>query len=96
MEPRCNLCSTRLTLISVSPQALSQPLPPVLTKDGELQVQLEEILAVRLNAASLEEFLVMWVNLPNFENSWELKSSIQKEFPNFHLGDKVDLQGGYC
>ena len=38
--------------------------------------------------------MVKWVDLPKSENSWELKSSIQQEFPHFHLGDKVDLQGG--
>ena len=35
-----------------------------------------------------------WANLSEFENSWELKSNIQREFPDFHLEDKVDLQGG--
>ena len=38
--------------------------------------------------------MVKWVDLPKSENSWELKSSIQQEFPHFYLGDKVDLQGG--
>ena len=56
-------------------------------------MQLETILATRINDAGQEEVLVKWLSLPDFENSWELKN-IQKEFPNFHLEDKVDLQGG--
>ena len=78
----------------VSPHATSQPLPTTLTEEWELQVQPAEILATRLNSAGFEEVLVKWVNLPDFENSWELRSSFQKEFPNFHLKDKMDLQGG--
>ena len=78
----------------VSPRVNSQPLPTIITEDWELQVQPEEILATRLNSAGSEEVLVKWVDLPDFENSWELKSSLEKEFPDFHLGDKVDLQGG--
>ena len=35
-----------------------------------------------------------WVNLLEFDNSWELKSNIQKEFSDFDLEDKVDFQGG--
>ena len=78
----------------VSPQAVSQPLPLAITEDWELQVQPEAIIAVRINEAGQEEVLMKWANLSEFENSWELKSNIQREFPDFHLEDKVDLQGG--
>ena len=38
--------------------------------------------------------LVQWLDLAEFESSWELRSKIEQEFPSFHLGDKVDPQGG--
>ena len=78
----------------VSPRAINQPLPLAITEDWELQVQPEAIIAVRINEAGQEEVLMKWANLSEFENSWELKSNIQREFLDFHLEDKVDLQGG--
>ncbi|CAA7399003.1 unnamed protein product [Spirodela intermedia] len=39
-------------------------------------------------------FLVKWADLPNFEATWELTSSLHQQFPNFHLEDKVKLMGG--
>jgi len=32
--------------------------------------------------------------LPLTENSWELVECISKEFPKFHIEDKVKLYGG--
>ena len=78
----------------VSPGITSQPLPRCLDEDWELKVQPETVIAVRKNDAGQEEILVKWVDLPESENSWELKASIQQEFPLFHLGDKVEVQGG--
>ena len=76
----------------VSPSVQSQPLPDCLSNEWELQVQPTEVLATRMNAVGAEEVLVKWVCLPDFENSWELKSIIQQDFPNFHLERKADLQ----
>ena len=37
--------------------------------------------------------LVKWHNLPDFESSWELADDIKLSFPDFHLEDKVLVQG---
>ena len=55
----------------------------------------EEVLAVQVTAEGEEELLIKSVGLPDFENSWEEKRIIMQEFPQFHFGDKVGLQGGY-
>ena len=78
----------------VSPTAVTQPLPTCLNEDWELQVVPEKVLATRSNAAGQQEVLIKWLELPDFESSWELRSKIEQEFPSFHLGDKVDFQGG--
>ena len=72
----------------------SQPLPPGLNEEWELNVEPAEVLAVRRNQQGELEVLVKWLNLPDFESSWELAAAIQEHFPSFHLEDKVRLQGG--
>ena len=54
----------------------------------------EKVLATKTNAPRQPEVLIKWLDLPEFENWWELRSKIEQEFPSFYLGDKVDLQGG--
>ena len=78
----------------VSPSASSQPLPKYLSEDWELKVSPEEIIATRVNDAGQEELLVKWPDLLAFENSWELKSNFQQEFPDFHLGTRWIFRGG--
>ena len=78
----------------ISPTALSQPLPKCLTDGWELKGIPEAIVDTRLNAVGEEEVLVKWADLPDFESSWELETTIRQSFPDFHHGDKVELQGG--
>ena len=56
---------------------MSQPLPACLSDKWELKVQPKKILAIHLNATGQEELLVRWADLPEFENSRELKTDIR-------------------
>ncbi|GJZ95240.1 ty3-gypsy retrotransposon protein [Tanacetum coccineum] len=40
------------------------------------------------------EVLIKWKDLPTHEATWELYSTIQKQFPDFHLEDKVAVWEG--
>lgn len=40
------------------------------------------------------EVLIAWKGLPTSEATWELYEQMLKQFPHFHLGDKVVFQGG--
>ena len=40
------------------------------------------------------EVLIKWRGLPDFEASWESVDLISKQFPNFHLEDKVFSKTG--
>ena len=39
------------------------------------------------------EVLIKWKDLPDCENTWEDYETINTEFPQFHLEDKVKLVG---
>ena len=78
----------------VAPGTTSQPLPLCLNKELELQLDLEEVIAVRLNVQGEPELLAKWKNLPSFENSWELKSLFMQQYPTFQLEDKLNFEGG--
>lgn len=41
-----------------------------------------------------EEWLVKWEDRPFCDATWEEAKMIQREFPRFHLEDKVTLQLG--
>jgi len=58
-----------------------------------LDVQPKQLLETRTNNKGELEVLIKWQHLPNSENSWEACSPISKEFPDFHLKDKVKLHG---
>ncbi|KAJ1377014.1 Chromo-like domain superfamily, partial [Sesbania bispinosa] len=73
---------------SIAANVTSQPLPPFLAEDWELQVQPAEALAVRKNVQGEPEILIKWKDLPDFEKSWEALSTLQEHFPNFHLEGK--------
>jgi len=71
----------------------SQPLPPMLSE--VLEVTPEKLLDTRTNSLGKLEVLLKWHQLPETENSWESAASISKEFPDFHLEDKVSSWAGY-
>jgi len=70
-----------------------RPLPVELSEDIELIVEPEQIRVTRTNAKGELEVLVKWLNLPEFENTWELATTLKTTFPLFHLEDKVTLKG---
>lgn len=39
------------------------------------------------------EVLIKRQHLPSIENSWEATTTINKEFPTFHLKGKLELRG---
>ena len=79
---------------NVRPFTSSQPLPQDLSTEAELLVQPEQIPDNGKNDKGEHEVLVKWQHLPDFENSSELAARIKIVFPNSHLEDKVNLQGG--
>ncbi|CAA7391023.1 unnamed protein product [Spirodela intermedia] len=70
-----------------------QPIPGILTNAWEWKVTPKDILVIR-NSSFDTEVLVKWADLPDFEATWELASSLHQQFPNFHLQDKVKHMGG--
>ncbi|WVY92875.1 hypothetical protein V8G54_031963 [Vigna mungo] len=70
-----------------------QPLPPMLSEEYMLEVTPEKLLDTQKNAAGEMEALPKWQQLPESEYSWESAAVISTEFPDFHLEDKVKLQG---
>ena len=72
-------------------------IPPQLTADMELQVEPKVVLDIRKKPTSSPgdfEVLLKWKNLPDFEATWEDYYTIQHQFPNFHLEDKVNVWVG--
>lgn len=51
------------------------------------------MLDCRINEGGQLEIVVKWNQLPDFESSWEEVSVITEHFPQFHLEDKVNLNG---
>ena len=76
----------------LAPNVVCQPLPMGLTKDWELRVQPLEVLAVRRNGHGELEVLIKWLDMPEFESTWELAEDIKINFPDFHLDDKAVVQ----
>jgi len=76
------------------PTTSTQPLPPQLTEDYILEVYPEQQLDTRKTTQGDLEVLIKWKHLPDIENSWESAVCIHKEFQEFHLEDKVNLNGG--
>ncbi|KAA0062427.1 Retrovirus-related Pol polyprotein from transposon 297 family [Cucumis melo var. makuwa] len=61
---------------------------------SEWQAQQEETLGYQKNNAGGWEVLIRWKELPEHEASWESYEEIQRQYPTFHLEDKVNLKGG--
>nr|GFA14997.1 Ty3/gypsy retrotransposon protein [Tanacetum cinerariifolium] len=65
--------------------------------DMELILVPDRVEGVREGKSSSKEgrkVLIKWKDLPTYEASWELYSTIQKQFPDFHLEDKVVVWEG--
>ena len=70
-----------------------QPLPPILSAELDWNVEPEDILSKR-NTQEGGEMLVKWKSLPDFEATWEPIHVVKEQFPEFSLGDKVNVEGG--
>ncbi|KOM54767.1 hypothetical protein LR48_Vigan10g065900 [Vigna angularis] len=79
---------------AVQPTTPIQALPSALTEELILDASPRALLDTRFNKDGDLEVLIQWQHLPSFENSWETTTTISKEFPAFHLEDKVKLHGG--
>ncbi|GJS50287.1 putative mitochondrial protein [Tanacetum coccineum] len=64
-----------------------------LPEEMEVMIQPEKVLAVRNRGTNdnSKELLIRWKNLPERDASWEPMSNIERQFPDFHLEDKVVL-----
>ncbi|GJW15685.1 ty3-gypsy retrotransposon protein, partial [Tanacetum coccineum] len=68
-------------------------LPDGLTEEMEVILQPQKVLTVRNRGTNddSKELLIHWKNLPEHDASWEPMSNIERQFPDFHLEDKVVL-----
>ena len=102
MEERIGLLGSAVHLVlhvsllkkCVAPNVVSQPLPAGLTDAWELKVQPSEVLEARKNPQGELEVLIKWLDMLEFESSWELAGDIKLNFLDFHLEDKVTSRGG--
>ena len=72
-------------------------LPPQVTKELEMVVEPEAVLGIRPGTGKHHgesEVLIQWKGLPPLEATWEVFSLLQRQFPSFHLEDKVTVLGG--
>ena len=73
----------------------SSKLPVTLTEDMEIILEPEQVEGIRGGACEAEmEVLIKWKDLPGFESTWEPFVTIKKQFPEFHLEDKVAVWEG--
>nr|GEX17340.1 putative mitochondrial protein [Tanacetum cinerariifolium] len=71
----------------------SSNLPATLTEDMEIIP--EQVEGIRGGASEAEkEILIKWKDLPGYESTWEPFVTIKKQFPEFHLEDKVAVWEG--
>ena len=79
---------------AIGDQAHSSSLPPTLTDDNEVVLEPATVEGVRQGAAGDREVLIRWKGLADYEATWETVDGIRHQFPEFHLEDKVSLEGG--
>lgn len=72
----------------------TQPVPPCLNVDMELQLQPAEVHQFRVLPDGFQRVLIAWKGLPDFESTWEDFGLIDSLFPAIHLEDKVNVLGG--
>ncbi|KAA0067390.1 Retrotransposable element Tf2 [Cucumis melo var. makuwa] len=75
-------------------KAALQPTIQYVNENLEWQAQSEETLGYQKNKAGSWEVLIHWKELPEHEASWESYEEMHQLYPNFHLEDKVNLEGG--
>lgn len=66
----------------------------MLSEELELRVQTAAVLAVRDHPSGIAEVLICWQDLPKIWRLIGIIYTIQKQFPDFHLEDKVKVFGG--
>nr|GEW55911.1 hypothetical protein [Tanacetum cinerariifolium] len=80
-----------------NPTITHQELPAGLTEDMKLILVPDRVEGVRKGKSSSKEereVLITWKDLPTYEATWELYSTIQKQFLDFHLEDNVAVWEG--
>jgi len=68
-------------------------MPLMLSENLEPQIEPIEVIAVHNKSAEGAEVPIKWKNLPDFEATREPFDTLIKQFPHFHLEDKVKLLG---
>ncbi|OIW03085.1 hypothetical protein TanjilG_07237 [Lupinus angustifolius] len=79
---------------ALKPNQQPQPLPPMLNKEYELEVEPEDIVGWREDNQGQMEVLVKWVQLPTCDNTWKSTAVVQDKFLLFPLEDKMALLEG--
>lgn len=79
---------------SIAPNVISQPLPPFIDEEWELQAQPEEVLNTCRSNSGEVDVLIKWKGLPEFENSWEPTDKLRENFPGFLLEGKESFERG--
>lgn len=76
---------------ALGPHLSSGDIPLQLSEEGELMVKPEALLNCRTKPGGELVVLIRWQGLPVYEASWETYSSINHNFLEFHLEDKVHV-----
>ncbi|KAI0493308.1 hypothetical protein KFK09_027585 [Dendrobium nobile] len=79
---------------AIGDYATSSKLPGTLTDEMEIVLEPLELMEVRHKANGVTEVLIKWKNLPDYEATWEPYERMKRQFPDFHLEDKVVLWEG--
>ncbi|XP_028555028.1 uncharacterized protein LOC114580719 [Dendrobium catenatum] len=69
-------------------------IPQGLTEDMQFLLEQLHVKEVRKNDQGKREILIEWKDLPTHEATWEIYETMQAQFPDFNLEDKVDLLEG--
>ncbi|KAI0488340.1 hypothetical protein KFK09_028169 [Dendrobium nobile] len=69
-------------------------IPQGLTEDMQFLLEPLHVKEVRKNNQGKREILIEWKDLPTHEATWEIYETMQAQFSDFNLEDKVDLLEG--
>lgn len=79
----------------VGEASTSRHIPPQLSDEWEWMIEPESVFAYQTNPTTGDyEALVSWKGLPEEDATWESVREIYKQFPMFHLKDKVVVGRG--